>query len=114
MQKGAEAATGRAWAAVGNAPGDEAIITLHHVRCVRVGAGALASCAADCAGAGAASVLVVTSPQIVALCAPLVRDLEGLGIAATVWSEVAGEPTRADLAAAIAVARACRADFVVF
>lgn len=57
--------------------------------------------------------LVVTSPQIVALCAPLVRDLEGLGIAATVWSEVAGEPTRADLAAAIAVARACRADFVV-
>ena len=69
------------------------------MRCVRVGAGALASCAADCAGAGATSVLVVTSPQIVQLCAPLVRDLEELGIAATVWSEVAGEPTRADLAA---------------
>src|SRR6187549_3254271 len=94
-----------------DAPGERAIITLHHVRCVRVGAGVLASCAADCAAAGATSVLVVTSPQIVDLCTPLVRDLDGLGIAAMVWSEVAGEPTRADLASAIAVARACRADF---
>jgi alcohol dehydrogenase class IV len=91
----------------------EALITLHHVRCVRVGAGALASCAVDCANAGATSVLVVTSPQIVELCAPLVRDLESLGILATVWSGVAGEPTRADLAAAIEAARACSADFVV-
>jgi alcohol dehydrogenase class IV len=80
---------------------------------VRVGAGALASCAADCAGAGATSVLLVTSPQIVGLSAPLVRDLEGLGIAVRVWSEVAGEPTRAELASAIAAARACRADFVI-
>ena len=78
-----------------------------------MGAGALSSCAADCAAAGATSVLLITSPQIVQLCAPLVRDLESLGIAATVWSEVAGEPTRADLAGAIEMAGACRADFVI-
>ncbi|HEY6814128.1 MAG TPA: iron-containing alcohol dehydrogenase [Croceibacterium sp.] len=78
-----------------------------------MGAGALASCAADCAGAGATSVLLITSPQIVRLCDSLVRDLEARGIAATVWSDVAGEPTRADLAAALEAARACGADFVI-
>ena len=57
--------------------------------------------------------LIVTSPQIEQLCDPLVRDLEGLGIAVAVWSDVAGEPTRGDLAAAIDAARACRADFVI-
>jgi alcohol dehydrogenase class IV len=96
-----------------NAPGESAVISLHHVRCVRVGAGALASCAADCAGAGATSVLVVTSPQVEYLCETLVRDLEGLGIATRIWSELAGEPTRADLASAISAARAGRADFVI-
>jgi hypothetical protein len=80
---------------------------------VRIGAGALASCAPDCAAAGATNVLLITSPQIVHLCDPLVRDLEGLGIAVTVWSDVAGEPTRADLASAIAVARAFRTNFVI-
>jgi alcohol dehydrogenase class IV len=94
-------------------PGESGIVTLHHVRCVRVGAGVLGSCAVDCAGAGAANVLVITSPQIVGLCDPLVRDLEGLGIAVTVWSGVAGEPTRADLAAALEAASGCRADFVI-
>ena len=83
------------------------------MRCVRVGAGALAACAADCAGAGATSVLIVTSPQIAGLCELLARDLEALGIAATVWCGVAGEPTRADLTAALEAARAIRADFIV-
>ena len=93
--------------------GDVAIISLHHVRCVRVGPGAASSCATDCAAAGAHSVLAVTSPEIVQLCEPLAAGLRDEGIALTVWSDVRGEPTRADLARAIAAASACGADFVV-
>ena len=93
--------------------GDVAIISLHHVRCVRVGPGAASSCATDCAAAGVRSVLAVTSPEIVHLCEHLAADLRDEGIAFTVWSDVRGEPTRADLARANAAARACGADFVV-
>lgn len=83
------------------------------MRCVRVGPGAASSCAADCATAGARSVLAVTSPEIAHLCEPLAAGLRDKGIVLTVWGDVRGEPTRADLASAIAAARGCAADFVV-
>lgn len=88
-------------------------LDLHHVRCVRVGAGIMAACAQDCAGHGARRVLIVTSRPIVALAETLERFLHRGGIDALVHAGPDGEPTRADLAVALSAADDFAPDFVV-
>lgn len=90
-----------------------ASLDLYHVRCVRMGAGVLARCAADCAEAGAKRVLIVTSPPM----ADHARDLRGQMARSAVESVIHvppdGEPTRAMLTQALEVASSFGADFVI-
>ena len=72
-----------------------------------------AACASWVASRAVSSVLIVTSPQLVALCEPLVKALRAQGREASVWDGVTQEPRVADLDAAIEAVRDCRAGAVV-
>jgi len=88
-------------------------LDLTFVRCVRIGPGVLDQCARDCAHSGAARVLLVTSQPIAALADGLAALLAAQGVASQVHAVPDGEPTRAHLAEAMAVATAFATDFVI-
>lgn len=88
-------------------------ISLVNVGVVRFGAGCATQCADDFAGRGLRSAFLVTTPPTRALCDPLIAALGGKGIAVTIWDAIAGEPTLAEFAAALATARDARADCVI-
>mgnify|MGYP000038171046 CR=1 FL=1 len=84
-----------------------------NVGALTFGPGALAKCAADLVSRGARSVFIVTTQPTLFLCRPLVEALEAEGVCATLWRDLAGEPTLKEFDAALAAARACAADAVV-
>ena len=88
-------------------------LVLHNVRTVRLGQGVAESCAADMADAGCGRVLVVTGAPIRALCAGPEKALADAGCAVEVLAASEGEPTLADLADALDVARRFEADGVI-
>ncbi|MGI4881210.1 MAG: iron-containing alcohol dehydrogenase [Janthinobacterium lividum] len=93
--------------------GERRLITIRNVGTLAFGPGALAQCAADIVARDARSVFIVTTEPTLFLCTPLVTALEAAGIAATLWYDLAGEPTFTEFDAALAAAQACRADAVV-
>jgi alcohol dehydrogenase class IV len=88
-------------------------LVLHNVRTVRLGQGVAESCAADMADAGCGRVLVVTGAPIRALCAGPEKALADAGCAVEVLAASEGEPSLADLADALVVARRFEADGVI-
>jgi alcohol dehydrogenase class IV len=88
-------------------------LVLHNVRTVRLGQGVADECAADLAEAGCRRVLLVTGAPLRALCAGPERALASAGRAVEVLDASEGEPTLADLSAALAAAREFRADGVI-
>ena len=90
-----------------------ASLVLHNVRTVRLGQGVADDSAADLAGAGCRRVLVVTGAPIRPLAEGPVRALQAAGCAVEVLEASEGEPTLADLEAALDVARRFAADGVV-
>ncbi|MCW3837693.1 iron-containing alcohol dehydrogenase [Sphingomonas canadensis] len=92
---------------------DQRLVTVFNVGSLTFGRGAALRCAEDLAAAGAASLFLVTTPPTRGLCAPMAARLEALGVRVTIWDGLAGEPTLAEFDAALAAARAARADMVV-
>ncbi|MXO67102.1 iron-containing alcohol dehydrogenase [Altericroceibacterium endophyticum] len=88
-------------------------LDLYHARCVRIGAGVLAQCALDCAATGARRVLIVTSAPIARLADELSEHLAEQGLTSTLFKGPDGEPTRADLSAALTSAQDFGADFII-
>ncbi|WP_305096764.1 iron-containing alcohol dehydrogenase [Croceibacterium aestuarii] len=88
-------------------------LMLHNVRTVRLGQGVADDCAADLTAAGCLRTLLITGAPIRALCNGPVRALEAAGCAVEVLEASEGEPTLADLAAALDVARRFEADGVI-
>jgi len=88
-------------------------LVLHNVRTVRLGQGVADDCAADLADAGRKRVLLVTGAPIRSLCAGPEKALGAAGCAVEVLEASEGEPTLADLAAALNTARQFGADGVV-
>ncbi len=88
-------------------------LMLHNVRTVRLGQGVADDCAADLAAAGCRRVLLITGAPIRALCDGPVRALEAAGCAVELLEASEGEPTLADLDAALDVARRFEADGVI-
>ncbi len=88
-------------------------IDLHHVRCVRVGAGVIADCARDCADRGARRVMIVTSAPIAHLTEDLRGHLAEQRIESSVFAGPDGEPTRADLQQALDHAAGFDPDFII-
>lgn len=88
-------------------------LTLQNVRAVRLGQGVADDCAADMAAAGCRRVLIVTGAPIRALCAGPEKALAAAGCAVEILEASEGEPTLADLEAALGVARGFGADGVV-
>lgn len=88
-------------------------LVLHNVRTVRLGQGVADECAADLAEAGCLRVLVVTGKPLRPLCAGPEKALAAAGCAVEVLEASDGEPTLADLSAALAVAREFGADGVI-
>jgi len=89
------------------------LVTIFNVGSLDFGAGAMMRCAADLVDRGAASAFIVTTPPTRFLCDPLVAALREGGIAVTVWSELAGEPTIREFNAALALARDVDADAII-
>jgi alcohol dehydrogenase class IV len=88
-------------------------LVLHNVRTVRLGQGVADECAADLTEAGCRRVLVVTGAPLRGLCAGAERALADAGCAVEVLDASEGEPTLADLSAALAAAREFGADGVI-
>lgn len=88
-------------------------LVLNLPRRLGFGPNGLDACAEWLAGTGATSVLIITSPPLGALCAPLVNSLRAQGRTATVWEGVTQEPRVVDLERGMQVARDVRADAVV-
>ena len=88
-------------------------ITLLQPPRIAFGCGVAAQAADDLAAAEARRAFLVTSPPLGEIVAPVVRALEGAGIAVTVYSEVATEPTVTSFGQALAAARAVRPDAVL-
>ena len=88
-------------------------LVLHNVRTVRLGQGVADDCAGDMAGVGCRRVLIATAAPIRALCRGLEQALAAAGCVVEVLEASDGEPTVADLDAALDVARRFRADGVV-
>jgi alcohol dehydrogenase class IV len=93
--------------------GEDRLVTIFHVDQLHFGPGALLRCAADLVDREARSVLIVTTPPTVFLCAALTEALDAAGIRTALWHDLAGEPTIAEFGRAVAAARACDADAVV-
>ncbi len=92
---------------------EDRLVSLFNVGTVRFGPGCAVSCADDLAARGLANAFLVTTPPTRRLCDPLLGALAARGIAVTVWDSLAGEPTLDDFAAALAAARAVKADCVI-
>jgi len=90
-----------------------ATLVLHNVRTVRLGQGVADECAADLAAAGCSRVLVITGAPIRALCTGPEKALAAAGCSVELLEASEGEPTLADLTAALDVARQFGADGVV-
>lgn len=88
-------------------------LTLKNVGLIRFGVGASILCAQDLAQRGAQSIFIVTTPATLPLCIPLVDAIRASGMTATLWHDLAGEPTFEEFDAAVAAARDCAADAVV-
>jgi alcohol dehydrogenase class IV len=88
-------------------------ITLLNVDMVRFGADAALHCSTDFAERRLTSAFLVTGKPTRALSEPLAAALRAQGIALTIWDDIAGEPTLAEFAHAMAAARACAADCVI-
>jgi alcohol dehydrogenase class IV len=93
--------------------GRQRLISMVNVGALTFGPGALARCAHDLIVRQAQSVFIVTTEPTLFLCQPLVEALEAAGVVATLWHDLVGEPTLTEFDAALAAARACRADAVV-
>lgn len=88
-------------------------LVLHNVRKVRLGQGVAEDCAADMVATGCRRVLIVTGAPIRSLCAGPEKAIAATGCAVEVWEAGEGEPTMADLAAALDVARRFGCDGVI-
>jgi len=88
-------------------------IALVNVGTVRFGTDAALVCASDFAQRGLKSALLVTGAPTRGLCTPLVEACRELGIAVTIFDSIAGEPTLTEFKAAMAAAKAARADCVI-
>ncbi len=77
------------------------------------GAGGFAACADWVAAGNPGAILIVTSPPLASLCAPLAASLRGQGRTVKVWDGVAKEPQVEDLERAIEAARAIQAVAIV-
>jgi len=88
-------------------------VDLFQVRCVRIGAGIMSSCAEDCAATGAHHAFIVTSAPIAVLAEELCEELRVRGVTPHLWLGPDGEPTRADFHNAVAAAGTATADFVI-
>ncbi len=93
--------------------GERRLVTIANVGTLTFGPGALLQCAADLVGRRTRSVFVITTKPTLFLCTPLLDALEAEGITTTLWHDLVGEPTIAELGYALAAAKACRADAVV-
>jgi alcohol dehydrogenase class IV len=91
----------------------ERTLALQLPRKLAFGANCLASAAEWVGSLNPAAVLIVTSPPVRKLCDPLVAALGSQGRRVQIWDGVLQEPHVDDLAAAIAVARECRAELVI-
>jgi alcohol dehydrogenase class IV len=91
----------------------ERTLALQLPRKLVFGANCLASCAEWVGSQNPAAVLIVTSPPVRHLCDPLVAALGSQGRKVQVWDGVLLEPHVDDLAAAITVARDCRAELII-
>ena len=93
--------------------GERRLVTIANVGTLTFGPGALQRCADDLIDRRARSVFVITTKPTLFLCTPLLDALEAEGITTTLWHDLVGEPTIAELGYALAAAKACRADAVV-
>jgi alcohol dehydrogenase class IV len=91
----------------------ERTLALQLPRKLAFGANCLASAAEWVASLNPAAILIVTSPPVRHLCDPLVAAFGSQGRKVQIWDGVLQEPHVDDLAAAIAVARECRAELVI-
>lgn len=88
-------------------------IALQLPRKLAFGAHCLAGAADWIAGLDPQAILVVTAPQVRALCEPLVAALRAQGRTVAIWDELQSEPHVDDLARGLAAARDIRAGLVV-
>lgn len=91
----------------------ERVLSLHNVGTVRVGSGLLSLCAQDVAAAGGTNVLIVSSAPIRNMSDKLAAELRSAGCTATIFDDIAGEPTLADFDTAMSIARTSGADFLI-
>jgi len=89
------------------------LVTIFNVGSLDFGAGAVMRCAADLRDREARSAFIVTTKPTLFLCEPLIAALRESGIAVTIWSDLAGEPTIREFHAALALARDVEADAVI-
>jgi alcohol dehydrogenase class IV len=89
------------------------VITLKQPKRIVFGAGCAAQCADDVAAAGLRRAFIVTSPPIAGLAEPLAAALKRIGTQATIYAEIAREPSVEDLEAALATARSAAPDVVI-
>lgn len=88
-------------------------IALQLPRKLAFGAHCLADAADWIAGLDPAAVLIVTAPQVRALCEPLAAALRAQGRTVGIWDELQHEPHVDDLARGLAAAREIRAGLIV-
>jgi alcohol dehydrogenase class IV len=88
-------------------------VSLINVGIVRFDARCEHNCPEDMAQRGVTSVLIVTTPPTRRLCDPLIQGFRDRRISVTVWDDIAGEPTFAEFAEVLGVARAAGIDGVV-
>jgi alcohol dehydrogenase len=82
-------------------------------RKLEFGPGCAAGCAAWVAAEDPASVLIITSPPVRALCEPLRAQIASQGRAVQIWDGIKNEPVAADLDNALAAARDCHATLII-
>jgi len=92
---------------------DSRPVTIFNVGALHFGTDSALDCAADFLKLNLTSVFLVTMPPTLGLCAPLIDRLRANGLAVTVWHDIAGEPTLAELNRAMDAARAARVDGVI-
>src|SRR3546814_3414133 len=93
--------------------GDGRPVKLFNVGALHFGTDSALDCAADFRERGLKSAFLVTTGPTLGLATPLVDRLRAEGLSVTLWHDIAGEPTLAELARAMATARAAEADCVI-
>ena len=93
--------------------GEERLVTIANVGKITFGPGALTRCSEDLIDRKSRSAFIVTTEATLFLCDPLVTALRAAGVSATLWYDLAGEPTFTEFASALEAARSCGADAVI-